>query len=113
MKQETVITLQFKLTHTDESTIDCVRSLISKLREYNGNGEIEVVTDDDTGDYTFIKHEGKYSRQFKFSDIDTFVRKYAKTGACEVASVLSDYGRFVDCESTTEEVEEEKEVSDG
>lgn len=113
MKQETVITLQFKLTHTDESTICCVRSLINKLREYNDSGEIEVVTDDDTGDYTFIKHDGKYSHQFTFSDIDTFVRKYAKTGACEVASVLSGYGRFVDCESTTEKVAEVKEVSNG
>lgn len=113
MKQETVITLQFKLTHTDESTIGCVRSLISKLREHNDAGQVEVVTDDDTGDYTFIKHDGKYSHQFKFSDIDTFVRKYAKIGSYEVASVLNDYGRFVDCDSKTEEVVDEQDVSNG
>lgn len=114
MKQVTKITLTFELTHqTGDSTIGCIRSLICKLREYNSNGEIEVVTNDDTGDYTFIEHDGKYSHQFKFSDIDTFVRKYAKTGAGEMASVLSDYGSYVDCDSKTEEVVDEQDVSNG
>lgn len=114
MKQVTKITLTFELTHqTGDSTIGCIRSLISKLREHNDAGEVEVVTDDDTGDYTFIKHDGKYSHQFKFSDIDTFVRKYAKIGSYEVASVLNDYSRFVDCDSKTEEVVDEQDVSNG
>ena len=114
MKNVTAITLQFKLTHGDgKSVIGCVRSLINKLSEYDGDGEVEVVTNDDTGDYTFIKHNGKYSHQFTFKDIDTFVKKYAKLGGGTIAAVLRDYGNFVDCESTTEEVEEEKEVSNG
>jgi hypothetical protein len=107
MKQVTTITLQFKLTHGHDSTIGCIRSLINKLREYNTDGEVEVVTNDDTGDYTFIVHDGKYSYQFTFKDIDTFVKKYAKHDGGTIASVLSEYGKFVDCESTTEEVKDE------
>lgn len=108
MKQVTTITIQFKLTHKDgESTIGCVRSLINKLREYDDCGENEVITNDDTGDYTFINHDGKYSHQFTFKDVDTFVKKYAKLGGGTIASVLRDYGNFVDCESTTEEVKDE------
>ena len=114
MKQVTTITLQFKFQQpTAESTIGCVRCLINKLREYDDNDEVEVVTNDDTGDYTFIKHDGKYSYQFTFSDIDTFVNKYVKFGACDIASVCRDYASIIDCESTTEKVEEEKEVSNG
>lgn len=110
MKQVTTITLQFKLTHKDgESIIGCVRSLINKLRDYDADGEVEVITNDDTGDYTFIKHDGKYSHQFTFKDIDTFVKKYAKLGGGTIAAVLRDYGDFVDCESTTEEVKDDGE----
>lgn len=114
MKKVSTITIAFKLTHGhDDSDIGNIRSLINKLREYDGDGEVEVVTNDDTADYTFIKHNGKYSHQFKFNSIDTFVKKYAKLGGGTIAAVLRDYGNFVDCESTTEEVEEEKEVSNG
>lgn len=110
MRNVTTITLQFKLTHgTDENAIGCVRNLINKLRDYNSDGEVEVVTNDDTCDYTFIQHDGKYSHQFTFKSIDAFVRKYARLGASELASVLSDYGKFVDCESKTEEVKDEGE----
>lgn len=110
MRNVTTITLQFKLTHgTDENVIGCVRSLINKLRDYNGNGEVEVVTNYGTGDYTFIEHYGKFSHQFKFKTIDEFVLKYARLGASELASVLIDYGQFVDCESNTEEVKDEGE----
>ena len=110
MKQVTAITIQFELTHRDgESTIGCIRSLINKLREYNDDGEVEVVTNDDTGDYTFIKHDGKCSHQFTFKSIDTFVMKYAMHDGGTIAAVLRDYGNFVGCESTTEEVNDESE----
>jgi len=52
---------------------------------------------------------GEYSHQFTFKDIDTFVKKYAKLDGVTIAAVLSDYGNFVDCESTTEEVKDESE----
>jgi hypothetical protein len=109
MKQVTTFTLHFKFTHGGESTISCVRSLVNMLRTYNDAGEVEIVTNDDTGDYTFIKHDGKYSHQFTFKDIDTFVKKYAKHDGGTIAAVLRDYGNFVDCESTTEEVKDESE----
>lgn len=109
MKKVTTITLQFKLTHREgDSDIGNIRRLINNLREYNEDGEVEVVTNDDTGDYTFINHNGKYSYQFTFKDIDTFVKKYAKGNGGTVAAVLRDYGYFVDCESTTEEVKDEE-----
>lgn len=111
MKNVTTITLQFKFTHAKgESVIGCVRSLIDKLCDYDGNNEIEVVTNDDTGDYTFIEHAGKYTGQFTFKDIDTFVKKYAKYGSGAIAAMLRDYGDFVKCESTTEEVKDEGEA---
>ena len=110
MKQVTTITLTFKLTHnTDQTSIQNVRNLISKLREYNDDGEVEVITNDDTNDCIFVKHDGKYSRQFGFDSVDAFVRKYAKFGAGEIAAVLRDYGTFVECDSKTEEVEENTE----
>lgn len=108
MKQVTTITLTFKLTHSiGQTSIQNVRNLICKLREYNCEGQVEVITNDDTNDYTFVKHAEKYSRQFGFNSVDDFVRKYAKFGAGEIAAVLRDYGDFVECDSKTEEVEED------
>lgn len=109
MKQVTTITLTFKLKHKESTTnaIQNVRNLISKLQENSDDGEVEVISNDDTNDYTFIKHDGKYSRQFGFNSVDTFVRKYAKFGSGEIAAVLRDYGTFVECDSKTEEVEDD------
>lgn len=115
MKQVTTITLTFKLTHsklthnTDQTSIQNVRNLICKLREYNGDGDVEVISNDDTNDYIFVKHDGGYSRQFAFNSVDAFVRKYARFGAGEIAAVLRDYGNFVECDSKTEEVEDDDE----
>lgn len=105
MKKVTTITLTFKLHHKEDCTdIEAVRSLIDKLRDYNDDGEVEVITNDDTNDYTFVKHDGKYSRQFGFNTVDAFVRKYAKFGGGEITAMLRDYGNFVECDSKTEEV---------
>lgn len=110
MKKVTKITLTFKLQHNEDCTdIEAVRSLINKLREYNDEGEVEVITNDDTNDCIFVKHDGKYSRQFGFNSVDAFVRKYAKFGAGEIAAVLRDYGTFVECDSKTEDVRENTE----
>jgi hypothetical protein len=107
MKQVTTITLTFKLTHPfGQTSIENVRDLINKLRDYNNDHEVEVITNDDTNDCTFVKHNGKYSRQFGFNSVDAFVRKYAKFGAGELTAVLRDYGDFVECDSKTEEVED-------
>lgn len=107
MKQVTTITLTFKLPHkSGETSIQNVRNLINKLRDYDCDGEVEVITNDDTNDFTFVKHDGRYSRQFGFNSVDAFVRKYAKFGSGEIASVLKDYGTFVECDSKTEEVED-------
>lgn len=114
MKKVTTITLQFKLTHKEgESVIGCVRSLINKLHAYDSAGAVEVVTNDDTGDYTFIKHKDEYSHQFTFKDIDTFVKKYSKHGGGAIAAMLRDYGDFVECESTTEEVKDTEAATNG
>lgn len=111
MKQVTTITLTFKLQHKEGETnsIQNVRNLISKLREYDDDGEVEVITNDDTNDCIFVKHDGKHSRQFAFNSVDAFVRKYAKFGAGAIATVLRDYGTFVECDSKTEEVEDDDE----
>lgn len=108
MKQVTTITLTFELTHKKgEEGIVAIRSLINKLCEYDDDGQIEVITDNDTGDYTFVRHNEKYSHQFGFGDIDTFVKKYAKTGgSCGIATIIRDYGKFISCESKTKEVED-------
>jgi hypothetical protein len=108
MKQVTTITLTFKLPHKEGETnsVQNVRNLINKFRDYNDDGEVEVITNDDTNDFTFVKHDGKYSRQFGFNSVDAFVRKYAKFGAGEIAAVLRDYGDFVECDSKTEDVED-------
>lgn len=108
MKQVTTITLTFKLEHKsgEMNSIQNVRNLISKLREHNDEGEVEVIANDDTNDCIFVKHDGKYSRQFGFNSVDTFVRKYAKFGAGDIATVVRDYGIFVECDSKTEEVED-------
>lgn len=106
MKQVTAITLTFKFTHNSgDTSIESVRKLIDKLRDYNNTGEVELITNHDTDDYTFTEHDGKYSWQFGFKSIDDFVEKYAKFGAGEIAAVLRDYGTFVECNSKTEEVE--------
>lgn len=112
MKKVTTITLTFKLQHDKNSTdIDAVRILINKLREYNNDDEVgvEVITNDDTNDYIFVEHNEKYSRQFAFNNVDAFVRKYARFGAGEIAAVLRHYGNFVECDSKTEEVEDDDE----
>lgn len=110
MKKVTTITLTFKLQHNENSTdIDAVRILINKLRDYNNDGEVEVITNDDTNDFIFVKHDEKYSRRFGFNSVDAFVRKYARFGAGEIAAVLRDYGNFVECDSKTEEVEDDDE----
>lgn len=110
MKQVTTITLTFKLEHkSGDTSIQNVRNLINKLRDYNNEGEVEVITNDDTNDFIFVNHNGKYSRQFGFNSVDAFVRKYAKFGAGEIAAVLRYYGAFVECDSKTEEVEEDGE----
>lgn len=107
MKQVTTVTLTFKLPHkSGETGITSIRSLIDKLRQYDDDGEIELVTDEDTDAFTFMRHNGKFSHQFGFNDMDTFVRKYSKTGSHEITSVVRDYGQFVSCESKTEEVED-------
>lgn len=109
MKQVTTITFTFKLPHkSGDTSIQNVRNLINKLRDYDCDGEVEVITNDDTNDFTFVKHDGKYSHQFGFNTVDTFVKKYAKDGAGEIAAVLRDYGTFVECESKTEEVEDDE-----
>ena len=109
MKQVTTITLTFKLPHkSGDTSIQNVRNLINKLRDYDCDGEVEVITNDDTDDFTFVKHDGKYSHQFGFKTVDTFVKKYAKSGAGEIAAVLRDFGTFVECDSKTEEVEDDE-----
>ena len=108
MKQVTTITLTFELPHDDgNTTIENVRSLLDKLREHNCGADIELITNDGTDDYTFVNHDGKYSRQFGFNSVDAFVKKYAKFGAGEISAVLRDYGTFVECDSKTEEVQDD------
>lgn len=108
MKQVTTITLTFTLTHKSAvNHIEAIRNLVTMLHEYDDDGgNVELVTDEDTDNYTFVRHNGKYSRQFGFKDMDTFLNKYAQTGSYEIASAVRDHGKFVSCESKTEEVED-------
>lgn len=107
-KIKTTATFTFTLVSDDEA--DAIRRLRKWIDE-QVDGDVQLVKDSDTGEYTYLDTSASIGSTFKFKTSAEFIEKFSKADGCYApVRAMLDYTNGASVTATTEtiEVEEDK-----
>lgn len=105
-KVKTTVTFTFSFVSDDEDR--AIRSLRSWVNELV-DGDVQLVKDSDTGEYTYLNTSVSIGSTFKFKTPAEFITKYGKAESVyPTARAMIDYGVSEGVTATTETIEVEE-----
>lgn len=98
-------TVTFTYTFLSDNEDRAIRSLRSWVNE-QVDGDVQLVQDSDTGEYTYLDTSVSVGKTFKFKTPAEFITKYGKAESVHtVARAMVDYGMAEGVTATTETIE--------